>query len=141
MTAPALSERDLAVLRSFARRIDPADAGAHNNLGVLYYHKGLVAEAIETTVLRPLVGMDKREIMDYAQREGTYAISIVPDEDCCSLFVPRHPATAAARAEVEEAERGYDVGGLVRSAVEAREREVVEPAWRSSAVDLAAEIA
>ena len=47
MTAPALSERDLAVLRSFARRIDAADAGAHNNLGVLYYHKGLVAEAIE----------------------------------------------------------------------------------------------
>ena len=46
MTAPALSDRDLAVLRSFARRIDPADAGAHNNLGVLYYQKGLIAEAI-----------------------------------------------------------------------------------------------
>ena len=46
MTAPALSERDLAVLRSFARRIDPSDAGAHNNLGVLYYQKGLVEEAI-----------------------------------------------------------------------------------------------
>src|SRR5213592_4531476 len=46
VTAPALSERDLAVLRSFARRIDPSDAGAHNNLGVLYYQKGLVEEAI-----------------------------------------------------------------------------------------------
>ncbi|HVH68040.1 MAG TPA: tetratricopeptide repeat protein [Gemmatimonadales bacterium] len=46
MTAPAVSERDLAVLRSFARRIDPSDAGAHNNLGVLYYQKGLVEEAI-----------------------------------------------------------------------------------------------
>ena len=46
MPAPALSERDLAVLRSFARRIDPSDAGAHNNLGVLYYHKGLVEEAV-----------------------------------------------------------------------------------------------
>ncbi len=43
---PILSERDLAVLRSFARRIDSSDAGAHNNLGVLYYQKGLVAEAI-----------------------------------------------------------------------------------------------
>ncbi|HEV8123690.1 MAG TPA: tetratricopeptide repeat protein [Gemmatimonadales bacterium] len=43
---PALSERDLAVLRSFARRIDPSDAGAHNNLGVLYYQKSLIAEAI-----------------------------------------------------------------------------------------------
>ena len=46
MSAPVLSERDLAALRSFARRIDPADAGAHNNLGVLYYQKGLVSEAI-----------------------------------------------------------------------------------------------
>lgn len=46
MPAPILSERDLAALRSFARRIDPADAGAHNNLGVLYYQKGLVPEAV-----------------------------------------------------------------------------------------------
>ena len=46
MPGPVLSERDLAVLRSFARRIDPSDAGAHNNLGVLYYQKGLIQEAI-----------------------------------------------------------------------------------------------
>src|SRR5829696_7171092 len=46
MPAPALSERDLTVLRSFAHRIDPSDAGAHNNLGVLYYQKGLIEEAI-----------------------------------------------------------------------------------------------
>lgn len=46
MPAPVLSERDLSALRSFARRIDPADAGAHNNLGVLYYHKGLIPEAV-----------------------------------------------------------------------------------------------
>ena len=46
MTGPALSERDLAVIRSFARRIDPFDAGANNNLGVLYHQKGLTAEAI-----------------------------------------------------------------------------------------------
>ena len=52
MPAPALSERDLAVLRSFARRIDPSDAGAHNNLGVLYYQKGLIDEAIAEFVAR-----------------------------------------------------------------------------------------
>ena len=46
MPAPVLSERDLAALRSFARRIDAADAGAHNNLGVLYHQKGMAAEAI-----------------------------------------------------------------------------------------------
>lgn len=45
MTAPAGSDRDRAALRSFARRIDPSDAGAHNNLGVLYYNKGLFEEA------------------------------------------------------------------------------------------------
>ncbi len=50
MPGPVLSERDLAVLRSFARRIDPSDAGAHNNLGVLYYQKGLVEEAIAAFV-------------------------------------------------------------------------------------------
>jgi tetratricopeptide (TPR) repeat protein len=46
MPAPALSERDLTVLRSFALRINQSDAGAHNNLGVLYYQKGLIEEAI-----------------------------------------------------------------------------------------------
>jgi tetratricopeptide (TPR) repeat protein len=46
MPGPVLSERDLAVLRSFAGRIDPSDAGAHNNLGVLYHQKGLIEEAI-----------------------------------------------------------------------------------------------
>src|SRR3972149_7529412 len=46
MAAPVLSERDLSVLRSFARRIDPSDAGAHNNLGVLYFQKGLIDDAM-----------------------------------------------------------------------------------------------
>src|SRR3954463_9252096 len=50
MPAPALSERDLTVLRSFAQRIDPWDAGAHNNLGVLYYQKGLIDEAIAEVI-------------------------------------------------------------------------------------------
>ena len=46
-------------------------------------------------VLRPLIGMDKDEITAEAQRLGTYPISIIPDQDCCTLFTPRHPATKA----------------------------------------------
>ena len=55
-------------------------------------------------VLRPLVGMDKDEITAEAQRLGTYPISIIPDQDCCTLFTPRHPATKARRADVLRAE-------------------------------------
>ena len=47
MTAPVVSERDLVILRSFASRIDPSDAGAHNNLGVLYFRRGLDREAAQ----------------------------------------------------------------------------------------------
>ena len=55
-------------------------------------------------VLRPLIGMDKEEITAEAQRLGTYPISIIPDQDCCTLFTPRHPATKARRADVLQAE-------------------------------------
>ena len=51
MAASAISERDLAVLRSFADRIDPSDAGAHNNIGVLYYQKRLIPEAIAFSII------------------------------------------------------------------------------------------
>jgi tRNA uracil 4-sulfurtransferase len=72
-------------------------------------------------LLRPLIGMDKEEITADAQRIGTYATSIVPDEDCCTLFTPRFPATRASLAAVERAEQALDVPGLVRSAIETRE--------------------
>jgi len=100
----------------------------------------VISAAATLPVLRPLVGMDKREIMDYARNEGTYEISIVPDEDCCTLFVPKHPAIAARVAEVEEAESRFDVDGLVRDAVANRERLTIEAAWASTTRELAAEI-
>ena len=68
-------------------------------------------------VLRPLVGMDKEEITQQARRIGTYDVSILPDQDCCQLFVPKSPATAARLADVLEAERALDVRGLVAAAV------------------------
>jgi tRNA uracil 4-sulfurtransferase len=70
-------------------------------------------------VLRPLVGMDKDEITAEAARLGTYLISIIPDQDCCTLFTPRHPATRARRADVEVAEAQLPVAELVDQAVQA----------------------
>jgi thiamine biosynthesis protein ThiI len=70
-------------------------------------------------VLRPLVGMDKDEITAEAIRLGTYPISIIPDQDCCTLFTPRHPATRARRGDVERAEAALDLDALVAQAVTA----------------------
>ena len=68
-------------------------------------------------VLRPLVGMDKEEIVNEARRLGTYEVSIIPDEDCCTLFTPKHPATRARRNQVEASESALLIDELVQEAV------------------------
>ena len=78
---------------------------------------------VSMPVLRPLVGMDKEEIMAEAERLGTYPISIIPDQDCCTLFTPRHPATKAKRHDVERAEEGLAVDEIVEQAVKAADVE------------------
>jgi thiamine biosynthesis protein ThiI len=83
----------------------------------------VISSAATLPVLRPLVGMDKAEITAEAERLGTYGISIVPDEDCCTLFTPRHPATRAKPSHVEAAEASLD---LERMVTQAAERVVVE---------------
>jgi tRNA uracil 4-sulfurtransferase len=83
----------------------------------------IISSVATLPILRPLVGMDKEEITEEAARLGTFPISIVPDQDCCQLFTPRHPATRAKRHDVEEAERGLPVDDWVRSAVEQAETE------------------
>jgi tRNA uracil 4-sulfurtransferase len=85
---------------------------------------GVVGRVATLPVLRPLVGMDKEEITLDAQRVGTYETSIVPDEDCCTLFTPRYPSTRAPLRIVEAAERQFDVEGLVAEAVAATTAEV-----------------
>ena len=76
----------------------------------------VIAEATSLEILRPLVGMDKDEITAEAERLGTFPISIIPDQDCCQLFTPRHPSTGARREEVENAERLLPIGDLVDAA-------------------------
>jgi thiamine biosynthesis protein ThiI len=70
-------------------------------------------EVAEMPVLRPLIGMDKLEITAEAQRLGTFEVSIEPDADCCTLFVPRHPATRVSAPEIAAAESRLDVPRLV----------------------------
>ena len=70
-------------------------------------------------VFRPLIGMDKEEITAEAQRLGTYPVSIIPDQDCCTLFTPRHPATRARIPDVEAAEAGLPIQEIVDQAVAA----------------------
>ena len=78
-----------------------------------------VTEAVTTMpVLRPLIGMDKVEIIRLSRRIGTYDTSILPYEDCCTVFTPRHPCTRPALADIEAAESVLDVEGLVAKALE-----------------------
>jgi thiamine biosynthesis protein ThiI len=76
-----------------------------------------IAEATSMQVLRPLVGMDKDEISAEAERIGTFPISIMPDQDCCQLFTPKHPSTRAGRDEVLSAEEALPIEEMVSAAV------------------------
>jgi len=76
----------------------------------------VVGAAATLPIFRPLIGMDKEEITAEAQRLGTYAISIIPDQDCCTLFTPRNPLTRARLADIEAAERVLPVEEIVERA-------------------------
>jgi thiamine biosynthesis protein ThiI len=76
-----------------------------------------VDAAATMAVLRPLVGSDKSEIITEAQRLGTFDISVRPHEDCCTLFMPRTPATHANASQVEQAEAPLDVEAMVAEAL------------------------
>ncbi len=78
----------------------------------------IIQQAARLPILRPLVGMDKQEIIDQARRIGTFEISSIPDQDCCQLFVPKHPATKARFRDVEEDETKLDVRELLRYGLE-----------------------
>jgi thiamine biosynthesis protein ThiI len=76
-----------------------------------------IAAAAELEILRPLVGMDKDEITAEAERIGTFPISIIPDQDCCTLFTPRHPSTRVHHDEISEAENVLPIEEMVTSAL------------------------
>ncbi len=84
----------------------------------------VIEDAVRLPVLRPLIGMDKEEISEQAKGIGTYEISIQPDQDCCMLFIPRHPATRATVEEIGRVELTLDIDRLVKMSVERAELEV-----------------
>ena len=86
---------------------------------------GVIEEVTKLPVLRPLVGMDKQEIINRAITIGTYDISIQPEQDCCSLFVPKHPATKASLEAVLLNEKNLDVEELVKNSLETTVEELI----------------
>jgi thiamine biosynthesis protein ThiI len=82
----------------------------------------LVTNAVCTLpVFRPVVGMDKEEIITIARKIDTMETSILPYEDCCTVFTPRHPKTRPSLSEIEKAEAELDIEALVNEAVEGTE--------------------
>ena len=84
-------------------------------------------DACSLPVLRPLIGMDKTEIIDRARRIGTFETSILPYEDCCTVFTPRHPKTKPRLEDVVEAESALDIEALVAEAAANTERVRIQP--------------
>jgi tRNA uracil 4-sulfurtransferase len=85
-----------------------------------------IDEAATMPILRPLIGMDKLEITEAARELGTFEISIEPDADCCTLFVPKHPATRMSEHEVAAVEARLEIPRLVAAGSDGASVEVFE---------------
>ena len=122
------------IMRRFMMRLAQSVAMA-NGCGALVTGENLgqvasqTMEALRCTeapldlpVLRPLIGFDKEQIIGVARQLDTFETSILPYEDCCTVFTPRHPRTKPKPEEVEEAEAALDVEALCREALENTER-------------------
>ena len=86
---------------------------------------GVTGSVVSLPLFTPLIGMDKEEIVTIARRIGTLETSVLPYEDCCTVFTPKHPKTKPTLAQVEQAEAGLDVEGLMARALEQTEKVMV----------------
>ena len=122
------------IMRRFMMRISQMVADANGcsalitgeNLGQVASQTmqamAVTEECVTLPVLRPLIGMDKREIVEIARKIGTFDTSILPYEDCCTVFTPRHPRTKPHLDEILEAEKALDVEALTEEAFRNIER-------------------
>jgi len=83
--------------------------------------------SVQMPVMRPLIAMDKVDIMDLAKEIGTYETSILPYEDCCTVFLPKHPATKPKLERILESESHLDVEALIEAALSEKTSTVIYP--------------
>ena len=133
-------EETTILVRRFMMRIaEELAAGNGCNMLITGENLGQVAsqtaEALVVTdasvkmpVMRPLIGLDKTDIMDLAKEIGTYDNSIEPYEDCCTVFLPKHPATKPKLERILASESKLDCEGLIREAIEKEEIVEIRPA-------------
>ena len=111
----------LRIAEALARSLDIPALATGESLGQVasqtLANLTTVEDATALPLLRPLIGMDKAEITAQAQQIGTFEISIQPDQDCCQLFVPKHPSTRMSVVEASEAERSLDIPALLEYAL------------------------
>ena len=93
--------------------------------------QGLVVtdNAVDMPVMRPLIAFDKVDIMEIAQKIGTFETSIQPFEDCCTVFLPKHPVTKPKLENILASESKLDVEGLIQSALETRDTVIIDPEY------------
>ena len=83
-------------------------------------------EVTDIPVLRPLIGMDKEEIITISKKIDAFETSILPYEDCCTVFTPKHPHTRPKKGQCAEAESGLDIEPLIERAIEGIEYSFIE---------------
>ena len=117
------------VMRRFMMRIAERLARKHKSIALVTGESvGQVASqtlaaldvtnsAVDMPILQPLIGMDKLEIVDRSREIGAFETSILPYEDCCTVFTPKHPTTNPKRENIEKSERRLDVETLIESAL------------------------
>lgn len=93
--------------------------------------QGLVVtdNAVDIPVMRPLIAFDKVDIMEIAQKIGTFETSIQPFEDCCTVFLPKHPVTKPKLENILASESKLDVEALIQSALETRDTVIIDPEY------------
>ncbi len=127
------------IMRQFMMEISEAIALRQGSLGLItgeslgqVASQTLPALAVtdaatkELPVLRPLIGMDKDEIIEISRKIDTFEIAIQPYEDCCTVFTPKHPKTRPTKQAVEEARAGLDIAGLIQRAVQGTQYEYID---------------